>query len=209
MGDKFMETVLSAVETKGVKKGIKLHFKALDVLQPSLEILASFKDRIFIPLFLDADILSGPDGGSTLVDAHQFLTRCERFLPGATLSVGWTTGPQGKYITSQLGPMAALLASHNISSPVSLALRASVITLSDVPVLSGYIEQAENVGAFPTVTVWSGEKDPVDRILLAEFVDLVGKDRVYLDVPWNSGGGSGSSLHLLAALLCLAHVLLL
>jgi len=207
--DEFMETILTAIETKAIKKGIKLHFNTLEVLQPALEVLSSFKDRIFIPLVLDADILSGPDGGSSLVDPHQFLTRCVSQLPGATLSVGWTTGPQGKYTISQLVPMSSLLTSHNITSPVSLSLRASLVTQSEIPFLSGYIEQAENVVVFPTVTVWSKEEDPVDRILLAEFLDLVGKTRVYLDVPWNNSSPGGPGLFLGVTLLCLSSVLVL
>jgi len=207
--DEFMETILTAIETKAIKKGIKLHFNTLEVLQPALEVLSSFKDRIFIPLVLDADILSGPDGGSSLVDPHQFLTRCVSQLPGATLSVGWTTGPQGKYTISQLGPMSSLLTSHNITSPVSLSLRASLVTQSEIPFLSGYIEQAENVVVFPTVTVWSKEEDPVDRILLAEFLDLVGKTRVYLDVPWNNSSPGGPGLFLGVVLLCLSSVFVL
>jgi len=207
--DKFMETILTAIEAKAIKKGIKLHFNTLEVLQPALEVLSSFKDRIFIPLVLDADILSGPDGGSSLVDPHQFLTRCASQLPGATLSVGWTTGPLGKYTISQLAPMSSVLTSHNITSPVSLSLRASLVTQSEIPILSGYIEQAENVVVFPTVTVWSREEDPVDRILLAEFLDLVGKTRVYLDVPWNNSSPGGSGLFLGVAFLCLSFVFVL
>jgi len=83
------------------------------------------------------------------------------------------------------------------------------VTQSEIPLLSGYIEQAENVVVFPTVTVWSREEDPVDRILLAEFLDLVGKTRVYLDVPWNNSSPGGSGLFLGVAFLCLSFVFVL
>jgi len=207
--ENFLETVVLAIETKGVKKGIKLFFPTLDVLQPSLEILASFKDRIVFPVLLHADILLGPGGGSAQVDPEQFLKMCAEGLPGASLSVGWTTGPKGKYETSQLGPMVDLLVKSNLTVPVTLALRASLITRSDVPSLSGFLIKAENAGVFPTVTVWDGAEDSVDREELDEFVELVGKNRVYLDVPWATGKGSGgATLNLLVAILCLLPCLL-
>merc|ERR1719219_1111620 len=52
----FLETVLLATEG-GAKKGIKLDFKSLDILQPSLETLQRLQSRLEFPVWLNADIL--------------------------------------------------------------------------------------------------------------------------------------------------------
>ena len=82
----FLETVLLATEG-GAKKGIKLDFKSLDILQPSLETLQRLQSRLVFPVWLNADILRGP-GGKDPVSAEIFLQLCTRYLPSATLSTG-------------------------------------------------------------------------------------------------------------------------
>merc|ERR1712080_135613 len=96
---------------------------------------------------------------------------------------------------STLLPMMSLLVKHSHSSPVTLPMRASLITHS-VPAIMDFLIQTEAAGTFPTISVWTGDKDKVDREELDQFVDTVGRDRVYLDVPWNSGGVGGPSIHL-------------
>merc|ERR1712080_19261 len=107
----------------------------------------------------------------------------------------------GEYTSSTLLPMMSLLVKHSHSSPVTLPMRASLITHS-VPAIMDFLIQTEAAGTFPTITVWTGDKDKVDREELDQFVDTVGRDRVYLDVPWNSGSVGGPSIHLLSVLLC-------
>ena len=58
----FLEYVLASTES-GAKKGIKLDFKFLGVVEPSLQILDGLRDKLKIPLWLNADILQGPGGG--------------------------------------------------------------------------------------------------------------------------------------------------
>ena len=84
--DLFLETVLTATEG-GARKGIKLDFKSLDILQPSLETLKRLEARLEFPVWLNADILRGPGGGEP-VSAEIFLQLCSRYLPSATLSTG-------------------------------------------------------------------------------------------------------------------------
>ena len=84
--DLFLETVLTATEG-GARKGIKLDFKSLDILQPSLEALKRLEARLEFPVWLNADILRGPGGGEP-VSAEVFLQLCSRYLPSATLSTG-------------------------------------------------------------------------------------------------------------------------
>ena len=58
----FIKIVVNATEN-GAKKGIKLDFKFIEVVPPSLKMLESQRDRIKIPLWFNADILTGPGGG--------------------------------------------------------------------------------------------------------------------------------------------------
>ena len=58
----FLDQVLESTES-GKKKGIKLDFKFLGVVEPSLQLLNGFREKLKMPLWLNADILKGPGGG--------------------------------------------------------------------------------------------------------------------------------------------------
>lgn len=59
----FLDFVLASTKESGKKKGIKLDFKLLEVVRPSLEILDQMRDKLRMPLWLNADIVKGPGGG--------------------------------------------------------------------------------------------------------------------------------------------------
>jgi len=97
----FLDTVLQATEL-GARKGIKLDFKSVDVLQPSLETLKRLEGRLQFPVWLNADILTGPGGGAP-VDSGVFLELCTEYFPSASLSTGFTTGSDlGQYTSSMM-----------------------------------------------------------------------------------------------------------
>ncbi|XP_042678829.1 protein FAM151B isoform X3 [Centrocercus urophasianus] len=79
-------------EMVSTDKGIKLDFKSLDAVLPSLELLQLVKPCLERPVWLNADILPGPNGISPVVDAKGFLDTVTSFFPDVTLSLGWTTG---------------------------------------------------------------------------------------------------------------------
>ena len=107
-------SVVKAVEG-GAKKGIKLDFKQLVAVEPSLQLLAALMARVRwksntklaslvlcrFPVWLNADILAGPGGGKP-VPARKFLALCGQLVPAATLSTGFTTGSEGRYTSTQL-----------------------------------------------------------------------------------------------------------
>ena len=64
----FLESVLASCTESGAKKGIKLDFKFLGVVEPSLQLLDGLRERLAIPLWLNADILQGPGGGEHQID---------------------------------------------------------------------------------------------------------------------------------------------
>ncbi|PKU36545.1 zinc finger fyve hypothetical protein [Limosa lapponica baueri] len=79
-------------EIVSTNKGIKLDFKSLEAVRPSLELLDDVKQHLRRPVWINADILPGPNGKSAVVDAEGFLDTVTSFFPDVTLSLGWTTG---------------------------------------------------------------------------------------------------------------------
>jgi len=200
----FLEYVLASTES-GAKKGIKLDFKFLGVVEPSLHILDGLRDKLKIPLWLNADILQGPGGGNP-VEGNDFLNVCKKVFPGATLSTGWTTGPEGQYSKDDFDQMQNILLQHNVTSPVTLPLRAS-LAVNSVEPISEFLLEMENLNPFPlSLTIWTGASDQVDRNALGRFIEIVGKDRVFLDVPWSVGRASnnvGANILTTIMVLCL------
>ena len=179
----FLETVIQATES-GTKKGVKLDFKSLDILQPSLETLRQFQSRLMFPVWLNADILPGPSGGPP-VEAAVFLRLCTSQFPSATLSTGFTTGSGlGQYSTQMLEELHFTLIEAGVTAPVTVPLRASLAARSREEILS-YLEMVDQDDTYPaTITLWSGSQDSVDMEQLYRLVREVGRDRVYVDVPF-------------------------
>ena len=76
-------------------KGVKLDFKQIAVVEPSLQILEESKGNHsgrLPPIILNADILEGPENPSSVpVDAQKFLALCQKYDRTSMLSPGWTT----------------------------------------------------------------------------------------------------------------------
>lgn len=91
-------TVLSLLETllaAGTKKGLKLDFKQFEAVRATLSIIGSrrFRNELRVPIWFNADVLSGPGGLLTPhIDARKFLQECLSTFRWATFSLGWTTG---------------------------------------------------------------------------------------------------------------------
>ncbi|XP_069848901.1 protein FAM151B isoform X2 [Dipodomys merriami] len=73
-------------------KGIKLDFKSLAAVEPSMMLLEKVKRYLKCPVWINADILPGPNGSSKVVDAKPFIDTVTSFFPDVTFSLGWTTG---------------------------------------------------------------------------------------------------------------------
>jgi hypothetical protein len=54
--------------------------------------LDNMKQHLQRPVWINADILPGPNGSSKVVDAKAFLDTVTSFFPDVTFSLGWTTG---------------------------------------------------------------------------------------------------------------------
>ena len=76
----FLDIVIAETEG-GARKGIKLDFKAIEIVEPSLKMVKLVESKLNFPVWLNADIIVGPGGGPP-VDAEQFLSLCTQYIPG-------------------------------------------------------------------------------------------------------------------------------
>ncbi|XP_061873534.1 protein FAM151B isoform X2 [Colius striatus] len=173
-------------EIVGTNKGIKLDFKSLEAVQPSLELLENVKHRLKRPVWINADILPGPNGNSTVVDAEGFISTVTSFFPSVTLSLGWTTGwhpdkHNKGYDWMMVKEMAQIC--NTLSQPVTFPVRAALVWQS-MPELCWLVQQSDRY----SLTIWTGKEDAYsveDLLYLRKNID---KSRVYYDIlePQNS-----------------------
>jgi hypothetical protein len=119
--------------------GLKLDFKDPRAVEPCLgllqEAVARAGWRWTHPIWLNADIFTGPGGQPTKFDAEQFLLQVHSSsLPNTSLSLGWTTGwslwtcvglhgYSTQHVESALGSLAKL----ERPMPVTWAVRLPII----------------------------------------------------------------------------------
>ncbi|XP_042722277.1 protein FAM151B [Lagopus leucura] len=173
-------------EMVSTDKGIKLDFKSLDAVRPSLELLQLVKPCLERPVWLNADILPGPNGISPVVDAEGFLGTVTSFFADVTLSLGWTTGwhPEQHnegYSWTMVKDMAEICSA--LSQPVTFPVRAALVRQS-ASELCWLVDQSDQY----SLTVWTGKQDVYsveDLLFIRENFD---KSRVYYDIsePQNS-----------------------
>ncbi|XP_076352893.1 menorin-like isoform X1 [Tachypleus tridentatus] len=178
--DVTLEDWIDTVIASRKRKGVKLDFKVLDVLEESLKILQSRKEELH-QLWLNADILPGPvDANTRPVNASSFLYLCNRYFPTATLSVGWTTQfkPNGTYLWKHVHQMAELLRCTRINQPVTFPVRAAFVGFS-----VHKLQWLVNVVQHSTLTVWSSSLDVVDVKDLLKLRSLLPKSKVFYDLP--------------------------
>ncbi|NWV80577.1 F151B protein, partial [Dasyornis broadbenti] len=174
-------------EMASTNKGIKLDFKSLSALGPSLELLAQVGQALDRPVWLNGDILPGPHGSCVPLDARTFLATVTSSCPEATLSLGWTTGCHRGQVLSpgyewpMVQEMSRLC--YSLSQPITFPVRAALVPGSILQ-LQWLIQQSHRY----SLTVWTGKEDMYsveDLLFIRENFD---KSRVYYDIfePQNS-----------------------
>lgn len=138
-------------------KGIKLDFKSLEAVLPSMKILDMLKNSIKQPIWINADILPGPGGSANPVDATEFLQTVSLFFPDVTFSLGWTTGwlPGQKnagYSWEMAKEMAEIC--NTLSQQVTFPVRAALVRQS-WPALQWLLQTSDRY----SLTVWAGKDD--------------------------------------------------
>ncbi|XP_069818961.1 protein FAM151B [Dendropsophus ebraccatus] len=166
-------------------KGIKLDFKSMEAVLPSMKILDTMRDNLHQPVWINADILLGP-GGTLRVDGTEFLQVVTSFFSDVTLSLGWTTAwhsdtPNEGYSWEMVREMENIC--KNLNQPVTFPVRAALVRQS-WPQLQWLLQSSDRY----SLTIWSGKDDiyPTEDLLYAR--EHSGKDRIFYDVfePQNS-----------------------
>ncbi|XP_074711309.1 protein FAM151B isoform X1 [Strix uralensis] len=173
-------------EIVSTNKGIKLDFKSLEAVQPSLQLLEHVKQHLRRPVWINADILPGPNGRNSVVDAEGFLDTVTSFFPDVTLSLGWTTGwhpdkHNKGYDWMMVKEMAQICSA--LPQRVTFPVRAALVRQS-ISELCWLMQQSDRY----SLTVWTGKEDVYsieDLLYIRENFD---KSRVYYDIlePQNS-----------------------
>ncbi|XP_069080586.1 protein FAM151B [Pleurodeles waltl] len=173
-------------EVLQTSKGIKLDFKSLEAVKPSMILLQQRKMSLKRPLWINADILPGPCGSPQAVDAECFLNTVISFFPDVTLSLGWTTGwhPDKNnegYSWEMVRKMECICST--LSQPVTFPVRAALVRQSWDELL-WLLQQSNRY----SLTIWTGRDDkyPTEDLLFIR--ENLNADRVYYDVlePQNS-----------------------
>ena len=167
--DRFVEL---ALEPRGRPIGLKLDFKdpraveqCLGILSAALALAGSAWRH---PIWLNADIFTGPGGNPTIFKADVFLQQCQSAaLPNAALSLGWTTGwslwiclGMHGYTTAHVDEALRALAKLPRPMAVTWAVRSGIIRQTPVALVRRLTEDRR------TLTVW-GDVDADIRQWLA------------------------------------------
>uniref|UniRef100_A0A8D2ALG2 Protein FAM151A n=1 Tax=Sciurus vulgaris TaxID=55149 RepID=A0A8D2ALG2_SCIVU len=173
----WLETVLASS-----LKGIKLDFKSLKAVGPSLDLLRQLTEagRVRRPVWVNADILRGPNGSSSVSVLCRFLTLVQEKYPEATLSPGWTTlyvplFPNSTYTQAMVEKMQELVGA--LPQRVTFPVRA-VMVRAAWPHFSWLLGQSERY----SLTLWQGASDPVSVDDLLYIRDNTAAHQVYYDL---------------------------
>ncbi|XP_053959730.1 protein FAM151B [Anastrepha ludens] len=171
-------------------KGVKLDFKSIEVFEGSLEILSELIPLMSYPIWLNADIISGPVNQSDTVpvDPERFFAGAAKFET-AVLSIGWTTlwganYTEGAYTEQEIEEMLVAIKNNNVTAkqhPITFPVRAGIAANSMDQLHS--LVAAVNETNESSITIWSSDNDFVDVEKLRKLIFSFGFDRVYLDVP--------------------------
>ncbi|XP_015244376.1 PREDICTED: protein FAM151B-like [Cyprinodon variegatus] len=168
-------------EVKTSNKGIKLDFKSLEAVSPSLVLLEDMLAEPRRPVWINADILSGPGGTARPVDSQAFLSIVTALPVQTVLSLGWTTGwAAGGQNPGYSWDMVRLMEEKcgRLHHPVTFPVRAALLPQSFAQ-LSWLLQQSERY----SLTVWTGRQDEVPLQDLKLYRKQLDGSRMYLDLP--------------------------
>lgn len=159
---------------KCLKKHLKLDFKEIEALEPTLDQIfkADFTNELGKEIFLNADILAGPGfapNHPSIVSPSDFLGTCLDYIQrlkkkDPKMMFGFSLGfkadykSEEGYLTSQVLQMANLVGHYNIASSdarIILALNARQLSKS-LLVFDAFLS------AYPgsTILAWTGSGEP-------------------------------------------------
>ncbi|KAF0033555.1 hypothetical protein F2P81_013621 [Scophthalmus maximus] len=121
---------------EGVKAhnvGIKLDFKSLEAVSPSVALLEEVLADPSRPVWINADIVSGPGGRARPLEHQAFLSAVTTLPTHTVLSLGWTTGwtagtDNPGYSWDMVRVMEEIC--RNLKYPVTFPVRAALLAQS-------------------------------------------------------------------------------
>lgn len=161
-------------------KGIKLDFKSLAAVSPSMTLLEEVRDQLQGPVWINADILPGPRGSATPLDPHLFLQEVAQKSENDVLSLGWTTGwdvdgDNPGYSWEMIHQMEELC--RSLKQPVTFPVRAALLPMS-FPQFQWLLKQSDRY----SLTVWTGKHDVLTVEDLLLYRQNFSKTRIYYDL---------------------------
>uniref|UniRef100_A0A671KHC5 Protein FAM151B-like n=1 Tax=Sinocyclocheilus anshuiensis TaxID=1608454 RepID=A0A671KHC5_9TELE len=160
-------------------KGIKLDFKSLTAVSPSMILLEEVRDQLQGPVWINADILPGPGGKATPLDPHVVLQEVAQRSENDVLSLGWTTGwdvdadnPGKKTMVHQMEELC-----RPLKQPVTFPVRAALLPVS-FPQFQWLLKQSDRY----SLTVWTGKHDVLKVEDLLLYRQNFSKTRIYYDL---------------------------
>ncbi|XP_043114690.1 protein FAM151A [Puntigrus tetrazona] len=178
--DNTLEEWLDAVLKS--KKGIKLDFKSIKAVEPSLDLLrVKNQTGINRPVWINADILLGPNVPVfwPVMNASEFFELIQLKFPDVTISPGWkvlylSVFPNVTYTRSMVEEMYSIVRylPQKITFPVH-----ALMAKNGWPHLSWLLSQSSRF----SLTLWQGKENPTVNDLL--FVrDNSNPMRIYYDI---------------------------
>ncbi|XP_067310193.1 protein FAM151A [Pseudorasbora parva] len=178
--DNTLEEWLDAVLKS--KKGIKLDFKSINAVEPSLDLLRA-KNRTGInrPVWINADILPGPNVPDfwPVVSASEFFELIQLKFPDVTISPGWkvlylSIFPNVTYTRSMVEQMYTAV--RHLPQKITFPVHALMVK-NGWPHLSWLLSQSSRF----SLTLWQGKENPTVNDLL--FIrDNSNPQRIYYDI---------------------------
>lgn len=167
-------------EVMKTNKGIKLDFKSLAAVRASMLFLQNVRQHLQRPVWMNADILPGPNGSSKVVDARAFLDTVTSFFPDVTFSLGWTTGWHPEkvnegYSWTMVKEMDYICS--GLTQPVTFPVRAALFRQSSSQLL--WLLKKSNRYS---LTIWTGKDDSYTTDDLLYIRDCFNKTQVFYDI---------------------------
>ena len=137
--------------------------------------------QLKVPIWLQANILKGPNAAEEPLDLARFLRLTTSHFPRSTLSLGWSTSVgaehENHYNWTVVKAMYDLIETRNIMQPLTFHVRASIAWRS-IPQLRWLMEMTGG-----TLTLFASPNDGVTLQNLQYIRSKLPKDEVFYDIP--------------------------
>jgi len=188
--DEFITDTIEHQKTNS--KIIQLNFAALETVHDAFNVLLSKKREIKFPIWLNAEVLTGPgaSGSAAPVDGLKFIDEAKK-LDNIILSIGWKTipmkDPKEGYTNEHTKAMEDILKNSKITTPeykdVSLNFPINAFyAVKSKDILRTFYDIVKNTNPV-TFTVRSQKDDKVDAKELEAFIKSYGTEHIYMDLP--------------------------